>query len=220
MALVSTSTPVFAEQPATSSFTKYGAGDFLVQVIGKTGDGSYTKDGDLWLPMITGSKIQLIDYDVIEPANPSAGADLSTTLPSGFFYEVTGITMKLVTDATVTNRYFVIHFTNSANKYLNMIECGYVIAPSTTRHLSLGKYYTAEFEYELDSTVNDGIGNNYLEGSDKIISDIYNIQGGDQLSDVKISVNRYAYYSEFTVKDCRSFAFDEGSDTCNVFRIG
>ena len=70
MALVSASTPVFAEQPATSSFTKYGAGDFLVQVIGKTGDGSYTKDGDLWLPMITGSNIQLIDYDVIEPANP------------------------------------------------------------------------------------------------------------------------------------------------------
>jgi hypothetical protein len=220
MALVSSSTPVFVKQPATSSFTKYGAGDFLVQVIGKTGDGSYTKDGDLWLPIITGSKIQLIDYDVIEPANPAAGADFSTTLPAGYFYEVTGITMKLVPDATVASRYFIIIFQNSSNKILNNIEVANHITASNARYLSLGLHYTAEGEYEVSNVYNDGIGNPYLNGTDKIISDIKNIQSGDQLSDIKISVNRYAYYSEFTVKDCSSFAFDEGSDTCNVFRIG
>ncbi len=220
MALVSASTPVFAEQPASSSFTKYGSGDFLVKVIGNTGDGSYTKDGDLWLPMITGSKIQLIDFDVIEPANPDAGADLSTTLPSGYFYEVTGINMALVTDATVANRYFIIKFKNSSDKLLNVVETETAITASYARYLSLGLHYTANAEFEVRNTFNDGIGNPYLKGSDKITTAIYNFQAGDQLSNIKISVNRYSYYSEFTVKDCRSFAFDEGSDTCNVFRIG
>ncbi len=172
--------------------------------------------------MITGSNIQLIDYDVIEPANPSAGADFSTTLTSGFFYEVTGINMKLVADATVINRRFLIKFLNSSDKILNNIEVGgNPVTASSTRFLSLGLHYNAESILEGIVTVsNDGVGNPCLTGTDKIISDVDSLQGGDQLSDIKISVIRYSYYSEFTVKDCRSFAFDEGSDTCNVFRIG
>ncbi len=220
MALSDDTTYNISVQPDSSQFKKFGSGDFLVQVNGNAGDGAYTIDGDVWLPVIISSNIKLIDFVVLEPSDPAAGDDLDFDLPAGYFYKIDGIQCTLKTSATVANRYMRVIITNSGGKYLNYTDTGSSHSANYTRYYHYSPNYNQDMQREISVTVTDGLGGSFFSPSDIITTSVLNLDATDEILDFKISTFRYNYYNEFIEKNCKQFGFYAGSDDCKVFRVG
>lgn len=125
-------------------------------------------------------------------ADPAVATDFTVTVPAGQFWRLINIKFYIDTDANGANRRIIIFSPDSGTGEWSICGSEAVVA---------NEIWAVNFEFPGGGSVSRKAGdvynqaagmNLYLNAGDKIQSNILNIQAGDQISDVVITIERWA----------------------------
>jgi hypothetical protein len=143
-------------------------------------------------PRVSGGQVEIITV-----ANPAAGADFSHTIPDGYTYDVREIAFQLVCSGTVINRNPGHAITNASDQVLfYCFTTGSSTAGVTSQCCTAesfvggGNSMTTVCHIWSLLTGSAEAGNTRLLPGWKIKSLINNLQAGDQISNIRLTVIR------------------------------
>lgn len=128
------------------------------------------------------------------PANPAAGAGFTYSVAGGFYARVLAIACQLVTDGTAANRWIEARVTDADGTVWERFGAGVLIPASTTVQLA---WSDERGESEWASAGADAtpiympLPARFLQPTEQLRVAIGNVQAGDQLSSVRLSVERF-----------------------------
>lgn len=130
------------------------------------------------------------DVVVVTPGNPAAGANLVYTLPAGYRYQVVSVKMTLATDANVANRNCVLQYTDATPTLLYESTSISHAANITNIYIyaDFGYKDTAAVAGRLEQAANVHM---TLRAGWIVRTLINNVQVGDQLSAIAITMHRW-----------------------------
>lgn len=134
--------------------------------------------------------------DTLSADTPSAGSNFSLTLPEGYTFLVLSCNLVIVTSAVVASRLFVLRAYLADRQVFSMPATGLQTA-SETLYYSL---YPGATPWDGSAATLDMIaplsGTPILPGGSRLISDLWNIDVGDQISTVSFLVQKWPVVSD------------------------
>lgn len=125
------------------------------------------------------------------PANPSAGANLSVDVNPNTRWQLLAIDFLLATDANAATRFIQVHGFNGTNNI-------YTTGPANAQTASITNHYFANVgqgnAYDLGVTTRPAFALNqqmFLDDNDDLRITITSIQVGDQISDIFITFKQW-----------------------------
>lgn len=122
--------------------------------------------------------------------DPAAGANVVDDVPSGARWRIQSATMRLVTSVTVANRRMVLEFQRSTGQVLARAVGADTVPASQTAEFSFAPY-------GFDAASRDGFrlvaipSEFILDQTDVIATAVVNLQAGDQISMIRLSVEEW-----------------------------
>lgn len=129
------------------------------------------------------------------PAQPAAGINMIFPCPANTRLEILAVTLTLTLDATVANRVFSIAAYDGSTNFQYSTH-NILLAASVSRMF----YASQGAEHMLIASVNSRPTmklpiNMLLDPGDSLVTDIFNIQATDQISDITIRVKHWTVTS-------------------------
>lgn len=130
----------------------------------------------------------------VAPAQPAAGAGFTYSVAGGFYARVLAVLCQLTTDATAANRWVEARVTDADGTVWERFGAGVLIPASTTVQLAWSDE-RGESEWATAgadaSPIYMPLPARFLQPTEQLRVAVGNVQAGDQLSAVRISVERF-----------------------------
>jgi len=133
-------------------------------------------------------------HDRILGVQPAAGANFARSLESQYATRVLAVNCQLVTGAAVANRWVELRFTDSDGGVWDRAGAGVFVLASSTVQLvwQIGRGSADFASGGADTTpIYAPLNDVFLAGSDQVRIVVGNIQAADQLSAIRLTVERF-----------------------------
>lgn len=127
---------------------------------------------------------------LVVPANPSAGATYTKTVPGDKWQRLTAIAFTLATSNVAANRAVTIDYANKAKGHF-LSDGAAVIQAASTTNTYYGSSERANSEWNAGTAAFFPLWGGFLESGETITISVANIDTGDQLSGIVLTVEEF-----------------------------
>ncbi len=123
-------------------------------------------------------------------ADPAAGAEASITVPNGQIYKVNGVSVQIVTDATIANRFLQLIMTNpSGQRWVGINDTA--VTASLTRNYTFSQIGGPSGTNQESEFLCNLPGNIWLDEASTIATSTIGIESGDNIGIMAVHVEQF-----------------------------
>ena len=128
-----------------------------------------------------------MERTVLAAPQPSVGSGFTVTVPESEYQTLLAVTFRIVTSAVVATRYPHVAVTDGSGIALIDVAAGYGVTASSTADYCFA-YGLAEWDTASTSNASGPIPAFPLREGDSIVLSVANIDAGDQVSRIRVSL--------------------------------